>query len=314
MTATSAAGVLAQVPLDSNTIDQIVRAQVDSGFSGVVVVARGDSVVFRRAYGTSRVPLTPESSFWIGSMTKGFTAAAVLKLRDDGRLSIDDPLGKFLPDAPQEKKAVTIRQLLTHNEPGRGYRYDNEHYELLARVVQVASQQSWENYVRFELLAPAGLRHTGFWCDRANAGPVPVPSVDGTRSFCRDRDSASPNSDWSHRGANGMFSTAGDLLRWTWALDHGKVLKPSSARALSARQVYVRSEPPDSIYYGFGVRVYARAGRIVEVMHSGSSDDGHTSIARIFPSGTTLIVLSNAGQHDGTTWSSAVAQRLAARP
>lgn len=133
------------------------------------------------------------------------------------------------------------------------------------------------------ILGPAGLAHTGFW--RVDA------------------------SDWGHRGANGMSSTAEDIFRWTRALRSGQVLSPQHTAALSGRQIFVRYEAPDSVYYGYGTRVYARGGRITEVMHSGSSDDGHAGIARALSTGVTVIVFSNAGTHNGVTWSSRLAQR-----
>jgi hypothetical protein len=79
-----------------------------------------------------------------------------------------------------------------------------------------------------------------------------------------------------------------------------------------APQVFVRSEPDAGVYYGYGVRLYRAGDVTTEVMHSGSGDDGHTSVARLIGD-VTVIVLSNAGQHAGTTWASYVAQRLARR-
>ncbi|MDQ6689383.1 MAG: beta-lactamase family protein [Gemmatimonadota bacterium] len=294
-----------------------MQKEVDSGFSGVVLVGNGDSIVLLRAYGRTGVRPAVGTAFWIGSMTKGFTAAAILKLQEDGRLALDDSLKKFFGGSPPDKIAITIRQLLTHTAgfgttytgggivgrndavrailaqplsypPGSGYRYVDDDYELLAAIVEVVSGQPWEEYVKKRLLRPSGLLHTAFW-SRPGEG------------------------DWGHRGANGMSSTAEDLFRWTRALKSVKVLSRDHVESLSARQVFVRAESPDSVYYGYGTRVYARYGRISEIMHSGSSDFGHTGIVRILPSGTTVIVLANAGSPGGTTWSSRVGQRLAIR-
>ena len=109
----------------------------------------------------------------------------------------------------------------------------------------------------------------------------------------------------------GMSSTADDLLRWARALERGGVLDSASRAALVAPRVLVRREGPADVYYGYGVRVYVVDGRAVEVMHSGSGDDGHSGIVRsLRDRGLTIVVLSNAGQHGGTTWSSYVARRL----
>ena len=327
--------------LDARAIDSVVRAQVDSGFSGVVLVARGDGVILHRAYSRGRVKLTPASAFHVASMTKGFTAAVILRLEEQGKLTVRDSVARFFPDAPSDKRAVTVHQLLTHTAgfprawagsgvadrdsaarailarpleraPGTGFGYVDDDYELLAAIVEVASGTTWERYVERELLRPAGLAHTGFWCGLRAGAPTPVAASDGTRSACARKEGERAG-DWGHRGASGMSSTALDLLRWTRALRTGRVLSDSSRVAMYAPQVFVRHEPDADVSYGYGVRVYTSGGRTTEVMHSGSGDDGHTSVVRLLPSGLTIVVLSNAGQHAGTTWASYVAQRLATR-
>ena len=109
-----------------------------------------------------------------------------------------------------------------------------------------------------------------------------------------------------------MSSTAADLLRWTRALGaHGRVLSAASRTALATPRVLVRHEGDADVHYGYGVRVYTVGGRVTEVMHSGSGDDGHTGVVRVLGGGRlTVIVLSNAGMHAGTTWSSYVGHRL----
>src|SRR6185503_2238753 len=102
-------------PPRAAAVDSIVRAQVDSGFTGVVLVARGDTVILHRAYfPRGAKPIGTGTRFNIASMTKGFTAAAILKLREAGKLSLDDSIARFLPNAPPDKRDITITQLLTH--------------------------------------------------------------------------------------------------------------------------------------------------------------------------------------------------------
>src|SRR4051812_26807899 len=180
-------------PIDARAIDSVVGVQADSGFSGVVLVARGDSVILHRAYSRGRVTLAPTSAFHIASMTKGFTAAAILRLQEQGKLTVRDSIARFFPDAPADRRAVTVHQLLTHTAgfprawagadiadrdlavrailarpldraPGTGFGYVDDDYELLAAIVEVASGTTWESYVERELLRPAGLARTGFWC------------------------------------------------------------------------------------------------------------------------------------------------------
>lgn len=298
----------------ASAIDSAVRVHVDSGFSGVVLVEKDGRVVLNRAYGSTKSQGGTSSVFWIGSITKEFTASVVLKLAGKGLLSLSDSVSRFVPTAPDDKKAITIRQLLTHTagidaryagfgvvdrdsavrailsqplfaEPGRAYRYNDDDYELLAAIAEVASGRSWERLVSDLLLKPGGLRSTGFW----NRGGV---------------------TDWGHKGANGMSSTAADMLKWMHVSRNGRVLTTREVRAIEGPQVFVRESNGEQIYYGFGTRVYQRNGRTTEVFHSGSSDDGNTAVVRELSDGTTIIVLSNAGEHGGTTWASYVAQHL----
>src|SRR6478672_324531 len=157
-------------------IDSLVRTQIDSGFTGVVLIAVGDTVILHRAYnarGVGGAALDTASKFWIGSMTKGFTAAAIMRLREQRRLSIDDPISKFFRNVPSDKRSITIRQLLTHTSriPGTlagwsatdrnaavnailaepltvssesAYRYTDDNYELLAGIVEIVSRKKWE--------------------------------------------------------------------------------------------------------------------------------------------------------------------------
>jgi CubicO group peptidase (beta-lactamase class C family) len=119
--------------------------------------------------------------------------------------------------------------------------------------------------------------------------------------------------DWGHKGANGIRSTGHDLYRWLNAIHGARLFGRAETRELESPLMHVRSEPPFEIHYGYGTRVYVRNGRVAEVMHSGNGDARNSSIARIFPDGRTLIVLSNAGQRRGTTWASYVAEKLIPR-
>jgi CubicO group peptidase (beta-lactamase class C family) len=327
-------------PYDAASLDSEIRAQVDSGFSGVVVVALGDSVILRRAYGPSGSRLTPTSAFWIASITKSFTAAAVLRAQERHRLSVTDSLKKFFPDAPADKRAITIRQLLTHTAgfgqtyagdgivdrttavrrivaqplvypPGRGYRYGDDDYELLAAVLEIATQRRWEELVRTEILERGGLERTGFWCDARKGIPRPVPGAAGSTSQCDSH--VATGADWGHRGANGMSSTADDLLKWIYFLRNSTTRGVRELAAIETPQVFVRREPPFDVSYGYGARVYSFDHHIAEIMYSGSGDAGHSVVIRELSSGLVVIVLSNAGQHRGTTWSAFIARSLASR-
>jgi len=306
-----AARLVAQNPV---RLDEVVRAQADSGFSGVVLVARDTSVLLEKAYSPrTGKRLSLASKFNIGSMTKGFTAAAILRLRSQHRLSFSDPISRFFPHAPETKRGITVFHLLTHTSglrghsagtgimrrdgavnailslpleypPGTHYRYSDDDYQLLAAIIEVASGFTWEEYVKQELLGPARMGSTDF-----------------------------QGGDWGHKGANGMRGTARDIYRWVTAIHDGRLFGRAESSELESPLMHVRSEPPFEIHYGYGSRVYVRNGRVAELMYSGSGDARNTGIARSLSDGTVVVVLSNSGQHRGTTWASYVAQRLVPR-
>ena len=295
-------------------LDAIVQAQRDSGFAGVVLVARNGSIIMEKAYSPLvGDPLSTTSKFNIGSITKSFTAAAILRLRSTHRLAFSDPISRFFPYASPGKRDITVFHLLTHTSglaghsagngtvrrdgavtailsqrleypPGTHYEYQDDNYQLLAAITEIASGEKWEDYVERELVRPARMRSTGF-----------------------------QGGDWGHKGANGMRSTARDLYRWLTAIHDGKLFGRTESKELESPLMHVRSEPPYEIHYGYGTRIYVRNGRVAEVMHSGSGDGRNTSIARMLADGTIVVVLSNSGQHRGTTWASYLAQRLVPR-
>ena len=274
-------------------LDAVLRAQQDSGFAGVVLVARGDSIVFERVYSQPGAKaLSLSSKFNIGSMTKGFTAAAILGLRSQHRLSFSDPVSRFFPHAPDQKRDITVFHLLTHtsglssHSAGAGImRRDGAVTAILSQRLEYPPGTHYR-YADddYQLLAPARMRSTTF-----------------------------QGGDWGHKGANGMRSTAGDIYRWITAIHDARLFGRTESRELESPLMHVRSEPPFEIHYGYGTRVYVRNGRVAEVMHSGSGDARNSSIARVLADGTIVIVLSNAGQRHGATWASYVAQRLVSR-
>jgi CubicO group peptidase (beta-lactamase class C family) len=299
---------------DPARLDAIVRAQADSGFSGVVLVARDTSVILEKAYWPRTAkPVTTSKQFNIGSITKGFTAAAILRLRSQHRLAFSDPVSRYFPHAREDKRGITIFHLLTHTSGLRGhsagtgimrrdgaanailslpveytagthYMYADDDYQLLAAITEIASGLKWEDYIKREFLVPARMTSTSF-----------------------------QGGDWGHKWANGMRSTAKDIFRWANAIHDPRIVGRAESGELGEPLMHVRSEPPFEIHYGYGSRVYVRSGRIAELTYTGSGDAGNNGIARVLADGTIVIVLSNSGQHRGTTWASYVAQRLATR-
>lgn len=254
--------------------------------------------------------------FWIASTAKQFVSAAVLKCADAGLLTLEDTLRRFFPDAPADKAAITIRQLLSHTSgfaqsyvserradrasavgamlalrleqaPGLGFEYSNCNYQLSAAIVEVVTRQGYKAFAR-RMWASAGMTRTGF------AGPGAERVVSPARKQTPARHS---RSEW---GAEGVFSTTHDLDAWVRALRAGREISKAGLGALFAPVCDI-SEGKGALGWFIG-----RSPRGAErIFTRGNEDFGPNSLIYIYPAtGTTIIVLTHAGDApDGPSWS-----------
>jgi CubicO group peptidase (beta-lactamase class C family) len=274
-------------------------------FNGVVLVAKGEKILAQKAYGTADfelgAPLTVQSRFRIASVTKTFTAAAIAILAERGKLALDDPLSKYVPDYPGGDK-ITIRHLLGHQsgvansdslpcsnatlddliresaakkpafEPGTKSRYSNAGYALLARVVERVSGQPWDAFVRNEISKPLGLADTDADNEvrvtpRKVRGYVPGPGENGLlNARCQGA--------WAAIGSGSLLSTVGDLHRW--------------ARAVRDDTLFHRSKL--DYPYGWGVRKYFDRAVIEQ---SGIMNGTSSYVAAYFDDDLYVVVLAN---------------------
>jgi len=289
-------------------------------FSGVVLVARHGKVVLQKAWGfanrETRVPNTLDTKFRLGSMNKMFTAVATLQLVEAGKLKLDDPLGKYLPDYPNKDVAtkVTVRHLLTHtggtgdifgpdfeknrltlrehsdylklygsrgldHEPGAEFRYSNYGFVLLGALIEKVTGMSYYDYVQRKIFQPAGMTSTASLAENES---VPNRSI----GYMKDDGKWVPNTDtlpWRGTSAGGGYSTAGDLLRFAQALESGKLISKASLAAATT---------PYKDGYGFGFGIQGE-GPLRGYGHGGGAP-GMNGELRIFPQlGTVVISLSN---------------------
>ncbi len=307
------------------------------GFWGVVLVAKGEDILFEKGYGFADCdhsrPIHPELKFRIASITKQITAAAILKLYEENKLTLLDPLSKFLP-AFSRHPQITLYQLLTHTsgivtllntsselneriqtfpgettlektlaylngqplrfEPGKGFYYSNGGYAILSAVIEKVTGLSYADYLKETFFIPLEMTETGYdpnTYDDSWAIPCHRLSVEP------DRVEPAP---WVNReipyGAGGLYATAKDLLRWSTALNEGKVLKPESLRLM---------ETPQSEVYGNGLGVFIEnppfdGNRYRLVFHDGATAGSSTHLSRYVDKDLTIIVLSNLDDYDFT--------------
>jgi D-alanyl-D-alanine carboxypeptidase len=294
-------------------------AQAAAGrFSGVVRLARGEHVLLERAHGFADAAQTQaivaDTRFGIASMGKMFTAVAVMQLVEAGRLDLQAPLRRYLPEYPNaELGAATLHQLLTHTAgagdifvkatadlagtpspadyiarlgaraphpaPGGAWRYSNYGYVLLGRVIEVASGRPYFDYLREHVFMPAGMTRTG----PDGGAASPRTRGEGGLGWV----AAAPGLPSRASPAGGMRSTAGDLHAFVRALHDGRLLAPATLATLTTGRV----EMPYGRYaYGFTDQ---RRGRKRHYGHGGAAPGHNTQLDHYPESGITLIVLSN---------------------
>ncbi|MCP3915053.1 MAG: beta-lactamase family protein [bacterium] len=287
------------------------------GWSGVVLVQRGEKVVLHRGFGFADREAQREHAegalFEIASATKPFTACAILALAEEERLDLDDEIGKHLPGVPEDKSAITIRQLLAHTSgmprratdgrgsdlgravadylapplvraPGEGYEYWNGGYALLAGIVERASGQSFQGYCRKRLFERAGLEHTGFTGDEhLPAERLAIGYRDGQRLRSA---TGHPYGDYGYqyRGMGGIVTSADQLVSFSEALDAGRILSAESVEAMQASVT-------GAYGLGWGVTRTKRGTR--RIGHGGDVAGFHTQWQRFPDEDVHIVVLSN---------------------
>ncbi len=299
-------------------------------FSGVVMIARDGEPVFSGAYGYAdreqRIPNAIDTPFILGSMNKLFTSLAIGQLVEQGKLSYDDPLSKYVPDFPdaESAKRIRIKHLLSHTsglggyfnpdffasldrmrtvqdildvadrsppefEPGTKWAYSNTGFQLLGRVIEVASGEDYFDYMRRNVFEPAGMTGTGF--PHYDRGPVRMAQpyeieYDGSRLHYANLAAVSPR-----RGgpAGGGLAAAPDLLRLRNALKAGRIVAPDTLSLHSSAKPELASP-----LYGFGFAVGARIANRPFVGHGGNAPGQCTEYGDLTDTPYTIIVLSNA--------------------
>ncbi|MGZ6971758.1 MAG: serine hydrolase domain-containing protein [Thermoanaerobaculia bacterium] len=313
----------------SSDLSRLAEAAVKDGRTAGIsfTVRKGKTVLSEGAFGfadlENRVAAAVDTVYAIGSLTKQLTAAAVLLLADEGELSLDDPLGKFVPRFPEPGRNATVRQLLNHtsgirsmtslgpkywaqagreispadlaalfaSEPadfpaGTDYRYSNSGYVLLGLVVEKASGEPWGAFVTKRLIVPLGLSSTR---DGETSDLVPRRA----RGFSRRKSGGFENA-WSVNltqgyAAGALLSTVGDLAAWTRRLHTEPPVSKSSYRAMTTPATLPNGK---TLSYGYGLGVDSFGGHR-RFFHGGGLP-GFDGWAAFFPDDdVTVVALCN---------------------
>jgi CubicO group peptidase (beta-lactamase class C family) len=307
-------------------VDQYLTRLVPHGFSGAVLVARDGQVVLEKGYGfanrETRQPYTVDLVSCIGSVTKQFTAAAILTLEMDGKLTTADAISKYLPGVPPDKAGITIHHLLTHtagfsgdlggmdedpiardalvakvlgaplaSKPGERFEYSNEGYSLAAAIVERVSGAGYETYLRDHVFLPAGLKDTGYLAPAWSLTRLPLGyTQEGTPWGRVYRNGWLPDGPgWYLRGNGGIHSSLDDLYRWHLALETTKVLSAEAAAKYQTGHVPVAGG--ERYAYGWGVQTTRRGTKVIA--HNGGNGYFFTDFRRYVDEKVVIIAMSN---------------------
>lgn len=301
-------------------MDQVVRAASDRNeFSGSVLVARDGQILLDRGYGLANrewsIPNDGATKFRLGSVTKQFTAVAIMLLNERGQVDLDAPVKTYLPDAPAAWDRVTVRHLLTHTsgladytrledfeakktlpttaqalmarfrdqplafQPGAQWAYSNSGYVVLTAIIETVSGQTYADFVAQNLFQPLNMGDSGYDTHDAilpRRASGYTPSREGVIN-AGYVDMSVP------QGAGGLYSTTHDLLKWEQGLFGGRLLKPQSLTILTT---------PYRNNYALGLEV-AKDGEDTIISHSGAIDGFNTYLAYDTANRMTVVVLGN---------------------
>jgi CubicO group peptidase (beta-lactamase class C family) len=322
-------------------LDEVVRSFFDRGtFMGSVLVVQGDDVLLNKGYGSADLewdrPNDPTVRFHIGSLTKQFTAALILQLQDQGRLRVEDPVRRYLPDAPKSWDKITVADLLGHRSgipnffgdpafpawsmsahtpaeelalfrdkplefaPGSKYSYSNSNYTVLGIILEKVTGKSYGELLRQRILVPLGMKDSGLDSDDLVLPKRAQGYAPSQNGFARAR----PESMSVAWAVGGMYSTTGDLLRWERGLFGGKVMSAASLKAMTT---------PGLGGYGMGVIVHEENG-LTFVDHGGSIEGFNAHLTYIPEKKIGIVVLGNVDVFVTDTIAAQLANVMLGRP
>ncbi len=288
-------------------------------FSGSILLSKDNKILFAKGYGMANlehsVPNTPRTKFRLGSITKQFAATAILQLEERGKLKVEDAICQYVPECPDSWKPITIHHLLTHTsgirnvtalpsyrrdmmlpspplqtmkrfrdlpldfDPGTKFSYSNSGYVVLAIIVEKASGESWDAFLRKNIFDPAGMHDSGH-----DTFAAVLPHRASGYELAAGKWIHSPYHDMEMpTGGGDLYSTVEDMYRWDLALQGEKILS-----AASKQKMYT----PFKDNYAYGWAVDQQSGR-KRIGHNGGISGFVTAFARFPDERAVVVILSN---------------------
>jgi len=327
------------IPTTGIAVTDTLAARIDqymqglAGWGGTILVAQKGEVLISQGYGLADrendVPNTSQTKFAIGSMTKAFTAMAIMMLQERGQLTVQDPICKYISDCPTAWKPITLHHLLIHTSgihdyeawyyelndkinicreykpeefiaffkdlpldfaPGSRWSYSNTGYFLLGVAIEKVSDESYETFIQKNILQPLGMTESGY--DRSST--IVKQRASG---YSIDQNGGFVNAyctDVSIKyAAGGLYSTVGDLYKWDQALYTDRLVSTGTLNTIFTSTVSIDSSQwPAGAVYGYGWAISQQSGHRV-IWHGGFVYGFVSQITRYPDDQVTIIVLTN---------------------
>ncbi|WP_140964035.1 serine hydrolase domain-containing protein [Flavobacterium jejuense] len=321
-----------------NSLEKRLEFYIDecnkNGLSASILVAKDGDILYSGGVGlrnkTEKFPVTEETIFTTGSLTKQFTATAILKLQEENKLSVNDSIYKFFEGVPKDKQNITIHQLLTHtagivgnlgygvdfvpiskkkflsefyNSPldfelGKQYNYSNVGYSILAMIIEKVTQTDYETYLQENLFQKAGMKHTGYlfpkWNTTQIAHGYKCGEDWGTHLIKWKADSN--NISWHLKGNGGILSNPFDLYKWYIALKENKIISKKSFEQLTSP--YVKENELGDSHYAYGWTIMNSDRNTKIIAHNGSNGVFYADFLQLPEENTVIIYMTNELRYD----------------
>ena len=299
-------------------LDILVQEKHEAGvYDGAVLIARDGQVLLSQGYGfadrETKTPNTPQTKFRIASITKQFTAMAILLLQQQGKLNVDDSICNYIENCPEIFKPVKIRHLLSQSAgipnttaysvpgesmvakyatlffpPGEQFKYQDTTYNLAGRIIETVSGQSYASFLKQNIFEPLGM---------SNTGVDDMKQTDLAKGYSNAEGDIALQPVWGMFAEGAVYSTVEDMYRWDQALYTDKLLPHASLKAIFTPQMAV----PDGQYYGFdgstgwsyGYGWFIAPKELGYLIHGGMAPGYRSEIRRYTDDKTVIILLTN---------------------
>ncbi len=286
-------------------IKNYLEQSEQKGLSGALLIAKEGKVLLNEGFGyadkLNKNKNTPTTVFDVGSVSKQFTAAAILKLEEQGKLKVEDLINSYFKNVPKDKQNISIHQLLIHTAgfvhdvgesdfdqipteeyfkrvlhstllftPGKKFEYTNVGYSILARIIELVSGQTYETYLQENLFKPSGMKYTGYlipnWSDVNIAKGYTYNVIAKGTSI--DKHKKNGGVSWCLKGNGGIQSTQEDMYKWYQSLSSNSILSKASVAKLTTP--YILEYEGETSYYAYGWAIYRTSRKTKMIAHDGS--------------------------------------------